>query len=339
MKAVVLVGGFGTRLRPLTLHTPKQMLPIVDRPMIEWVIQHLAHHGVDAAVLSLGYRPDAFAAAYPGGRCAGVELLYAVEDEPLDTAGAIRFAATHVGIDERFVVMNGDVLTDLDVSAVIDFHERSGAEATITLHEVDDPSRYGVVAMDDDGRVRAFVEKPSIEDAPSTLINAGTYVLEPSVLDRIPAVGPVSIERDTFPRVVADGALYAIDDGGVYWLDAGTPETYIQAQLDLVGGRRPVSPASLIVRDPSAAVAASAVVRNSVIGPDVHIRDEAEVIDSVVLRGAVIGAKARVRHSVVGVGASIGERAALEELTVIGDGEVVAAGSSLHAARVPAENE
>ena len=334
MNAVVLVGGFGTRLRPLTLHTPKQMLPVVDRPMIEWVIEHLAQHGVDHAVLSLGYRPDAFAQAFPTGTCAGVTLQYAVEDAPLDTAGAIRFAAREAGFTDRFVVVNGDVLTDLDVSAVVDFHDRAGGEATITLHEVDDPSRYGVVLTDDDGRVLAFVEKPPADEAPSNLINAGTYVLEPSVLDRIPDGRPVSIERETFPELVADAALYATVDDGVYWLDAGTPETYVQAQLDLVSGRRPAAGPSAAL-DPTAVVASTATVRGSVLGPGVRVEGDAEVIDSIVMERATIGSKARIDHSVVGVGASIGDRATLEALTVIGDGETIAAGSALKATRVP----
>ena len=334
MNAVVLVGGFGTRLRPLTLHTPKQMLPIVDRPMIEWVIEHLAQHGVDRAVLSLGYRPDAFANAFPDGTCAGVALEYAVEDEPLDTAGAIRFAARHAGFTERFLVANGDVLTDLDVSTIVDFHDRAGAEATITLHEVADPSRYGVVQTDDDGRVLAFVEKPPADEAPSKLINAGTYVLEPSVLDRIPDGRPVSIERDTFPQLVEDGRLYATDDRGVYWLDAGTPETYVQAQLDLVKGSRSAAPSSIAV-DPSAVIAGTATVRGSVVGAGARIDEHAEVIDSIVMADATVGSKARVDHSVVGVAASIGERATLEALTIVGDGETIAADSNLEAARVP----
>jgi mannose-1-phosphate guanylyltransferase len=184
--------------------------------------------------------------------------------------------------------------------------------------------------------VSAFVEKPPAGQEPSNLINAGTYVLEPSVLDRIAGGGPVSIERDVFPALVADGTLYAMVDGGVYWLDAGTPETYLQAQLDVVGGRRAAT-GGVATRavDPGAEVSSSARVDNSVVGPGVHIGDEAEVIDSVVFRGATIGAKARVCHSIVGAGASIGDAATLEALTVVGDGEVVAAGSSLKAARVP----
>ena len=337
MKAVVLVGGFGTRLRPLTAGTPKQMLTVVDRPMIEWVMAHLHSHGIREAVLSLGYRPDDFAAAYPDARCAGVELHYAVEDEPLDTAGAIRFAAIDAGIDERFLVVNGDVLTDLDIGAVVRFHHKSAAEATITLHEVENPSRYGVVPTDDVGRVTAFVEKPPAGEAPTNLVNAGTYVLEPSVLDRIEPNRRVSIERETFPAMVRDGSLYATADGGVYWLDAGTPETYLRAQLDLVDGTRHQldGPAAIAI-DPSADVAPSASVQTSVLGQDVHVGKDAEVVRSVIQRGASIGDRAKVHDSIVGPGASVGEDAVIDALTLVGPGQVVPPRARLHAQRVPA---
>ena len=161
MKAIVLVGGFGTRLRPLTLTTPKQMLPVVDTTMLEHVIGGLGAHGVDEVVLSLGYKEDVFREAYPDGECAGVALTYAVEPEPLDTAGAVRFAAEWAGINETFIVVNGDVFTDLDVSEVWNRHHEVGAEGTIALTPVDDPSRYGVVPTDPDGKVLGFVEKPA----------------------------------------------------------------------------------------------------------------------------------------------------------------------------------
>ena len=160
-----------------------------------------------------------------------------MEPEPLDTAGAIRFAALDAGIDERFLVVNGDVLTDLDVNALIDFHEAHGAEGTIALHRVDDPSAFGVVPTDAQGRVEAFVEKPPRDEAPTDLINAGTYVLEPSVLGRIAGDRKVSIEREVFPAMVADGTLYAMD-GHTYWIDTGTPAKYLQAQIDLLRGER-----------------------------------------------------------------------------------------------------
>ena len=327
----MLVGGFGTRLRPLTLHTPKQMLPVVDRPMIEWVLAHLEEHGIDEAVLSLGYRPDAFEDAYPDGRCGGVSLQFAVDPEPLDTAGAIRYAAETAGIAERVVVVNGDVLTDLDVTALVAFHDAAGAEATIALHQVDDPSRYGVVPTDGDGRVLAFVEKPPVGEAPTDRINAGTYVLEPAVFDRIPA-GRVSIERRTFPAMVEDGTLFAMDDGGVYWLDGGTPETYLAAQLDLAAGRRGERPRAVAA---SACIEDGASVEDAVVQHDAIVRAGATVRGSVLLPGCSVGRGAMVLDSIVGPGAVIGAGAVVGELSIIGDGAVVADGEVLSGARFP----
>ncbi len=182
-------------------------------------------------------KPEPFVEAFPSGECNGVALHYAVEPEPLDTAGAIRFAAEFSGIDDTFVVANGDVLTDLDIAALVAFHRLKSAEATIHLIGVDDPSSFGVVATDDDGRVERFVEKPAPGTAPSNQINGGTYVLEPSVLQRIPAGQRVSIERATFPEIVKGGRLFAMatDD---YWLDAGNPALYLKANLDLLDGTR-----------------------------------------------------------------------------------------------------
>jgi mannose-1-phosphate guanylyltransferase len=330
MKAVVLVGGFGTRLRPLTLSTPKQMLPVVHRPMIERVVEHLGRHGIDTAILSLGYRPDAFIDTYPDGACAGVELHYAVEPEPLDTAGAIRFAALDGGISERFVVVNGDVLTDLDVGALIAHHERSGAEGTIALHEVEDPSAFGVVPTDDDGRVLAFIEKPPREEAPTNLINAGTYVLEPSVIDRIAPGQKVNVERVTFPAMVADGGLYAID-GKAYWIDAGTPETFLAANLDLVSGVRGDAEEAI---HPTAVVEGS--VTRSVVSAGARVELGAEVTGSVLLAGSVVGAGASVRGSIIGPGAQIGAGATVDG-SVIGDEVVLERGTSVSGERVPEE--
>ncbi|MGH8972871.1 MAG: nucleotidyltransferase family protein, partial [Acidimicrobiia bacterium] len=195
MKAVVLAGGEGTRLRPLTYATPKPLLPIANRPFLEHQLAWLAGHGVTEVVLSIGYRPDAFRERFAGDTVAGLELTYAVEAEPLGTAGAIRFAAETGGFTDRFLVCNGDVLTDLDVSALVRFHDAAGAEATIALTRVEDPSAFGVVPTTADGRVIGFVEKPPPGEAPSDWINAGTYVLEASVLGTIPSSRAVSIER------------------------------------------------------------------------------------------------------------------------------------------------
>ncbi len=361
MRAVVLVGGEGTRLRPLTLTTPKQMLPIVEHPMIERVLGHLAAHGVDDAVLSLGYRPDAFINAYPDGTVAGIRLSYAVEPTPLDTAGAIRFAADHVGIDDTFLVVNGDVLTDLDISALIAFHKEHGSEATISLTPVDDPSAFGVVPTDPDGRVQAFIEKPPRDEIPTHLINAGTYVLEATVLGRIPEGRRVSIERETFPQMVEAGSLYA-QGSEVYWIDTGTPYTYLRAHADLLLGRRNIPPAPDAVEDDSvgegvwrigevdvasisvthslvgkgALIDAGAVVDGSVVGHGAVIEEGASVLGSVLLPGARVAAKATVEGSIIGPDATIGQRCVIQPLSVIGAGVVTASGTIVDGGRIPA---
>jgi mannose-1-phosphate guanylyltransferase len=329
VQAVVLVGGFGTRLRPLTLSTPKQMLPVGNRPMIERVLEHLAAHGVDRAVLSLGYRPDAFADAYPEGRCGGIELHYAVEPEPRDTAGAIRFAAHDAGIHERFLVVNGDVLTDLDIGALVASHERAGAEATIALHRVEDPSAFGVVPTEPDGRVIAFIEKPPRDEAPTDLINAGTYVLEPSVLGRIEPDVPVNVERVTFPAIVADGGLYAFD-GNTYWIDAGIPSTYLAANLDLLTDRRGAPEPGV---HPSATVDGS--VTDAWVGAGASVAAGAEVERSVLLPGAVVAAGARVADSIVGPRAVVGTEARLIGGSILGDDVELPEGAVLDGGRLP----
>ena len=352
MQAVILVGGFGTRLRPLTRDIPKQMLPVVDRPIIEHVVAHLAGHGVTRVVLSLGFRPEAFADAYPDGTCAGLPLHYAVEPEPLDTAGAVRFAALEAGIGagtgtgtgtgtgpgsgsegcDTFLVLNGDVLTDLDIGAMVASHQATGAEATLALTEVDDPSRYGVVPTDAEGRVVGFVEKPDAESAPSRWINAGTYVLEPSILDRIPDGRPVSIEREVFPAMATERRLHAVRSDA-YWIDTGTPEAYIRAQVDLVDGTRGDLPAV----HPSAQVDPGADVERSVVMAGVTVGSGARLCDAVVMAGATIGADATVDHSIVGPGAHVGLGASVTDLTVIGGSESVGAGIKLAGARIPGD--
>ncbi len=314
MRAVVLVGGFGTRLRPLTYTTPKPMLPIGGRPMIARLIDRLGRGGVTEVVLALGFKPEPFIEAFPDGRCGDVALTYAVEPEPLDTAGAIRFAADAAGIDDTFVVANGDVMTDLDVADLTAAHRRLGADATIHLIAVDDPSGFGVVdiSLDGDpsggavGVVRSFVEKPAPGTEPSNLISAGTYVLEPSVLEYMPAGVKSSIERDVFPKVVAGGTLYgyATDD---YWVDAGRPELYLAANLDLLSGVRRHDRCDPI--DASAQVSPTAVIDGSIVGAGARVAERVRVVDSVILPGAVIDADAHVERSlvmgVVGAGATV----------------------------------
>jgi mannose-1-phosphate guanylyltransferase len=268
--AILLVGGQGTRLRPLTEWLPKPMLPIANRPFLEHQIEHLREHGVDRIVLSCGYLPDAIRDHF------GDELEYAVEDEPLGTGGAIRFAAEGVG--ETFVVCNGDILTDLDLASLVRVHRTRGARATIALHRVADPSGYGLVRTDDDGAVTAFVEKPPPGEADVDTINAGTYVFEPGVLDLVEPGRMVSVEREVFPRLVGNGLFAHVGDGR--WIDIGTPASYLAANLE----RMP--PGGLV--DPGTVVSPSAEVTESVVGHGANIGANARVHRSVVLPGAVV---------------------------------------------------
>jgi mannose-1-phosphate guanylyltransferase len=324
--AVVLVGGFGTRLRPLTETIPKQLLPVAGVAMIERVLAQLSRHGVDRAVLSMGYLPDLFVEAYPSRRIAGVDVSFAIEPEPLGTAGAVRFAALAAGASETFLAVNGDVLTDLDVGTLLALHRAHGAEGTIHLTPVEDPSRYGVVVTDADGRVSAFVEKPPAASAPSNHVNAGTYVLEPAMLDRVAADVAVSIETEVFPAMVDEGALYARLDE-TYWLDAGTPPAYLRANTDVLDGVRDVDvPGTLehgALRLPGAVVAEGATVERSVLGAGARVHRDAVLRGAVLLDGAVIEEGASVIDSIVGPGATIGAGAVLTGHAVVGrDGRV-----------------
>jgi NDP-sugar pyrophosphorylase family protein len=329
VKAVVLVGGEGTRLRPLTYGTPKPLLTIANRPFLEHQLDWLAHHGVDEVVLSIGYKPDAFLAHFgPERRYGRVQLHYAVEDTPLGTAGAIRFATDEAGWSgERVIVCNGDVLTHLDVTALVSLHTERGAEATIALTQVEDPSAFGVVPTDEAGRVLRFVEKPPPGEAPTDWINAGTYVLEASVLASIPPGRAVSIERETFPGLLeSERGLYAMASTS-YWLDIGSPAKYLQGNLDkLAAGQS-------LVGD-GAAVSDAAEVTDSVIGALCRVAEGARVTGSVVLAGAVIGPKAKIDGSIVGPGARIGDSAEVSELCVIGPDAAVDDGQTLRGERV-----
>jgi len=328
MFAVVLVGGFGTRLRPLTDHVPKPMLPVVHRPMIVDLVDRLAVAGISDVVLALGFRPEPFASAFVDNRHGDVAVHFAVEPEPLGTGGAIAFAARSAGIEETFVVANGDIITDLDVSFLVDEHHRLATAATIHLTPVDDPSAFGAVEVDEAGVVRRFVEKPQPGEPDSNLINAGTYVMEPSVLDLIEPGRPISVERDTFQELVRRGLLAGVSTTD-YWIDAGRPEQFLQANLDLIRGVRGAKP---LATAPSAAVSGEAIVIDSVISADVVVESGAAVTDSVLLPGARVEAGADVRGSIVA--GRIGAAAAVQDC-VIGAEFSVVAGSVQIGLRLP----
>jgi mannose-1-phosphate guanylyltransferase len=307
VQAIVLVGGEGTRLRPLTSDVPKPALTLVDRPFLAYMIEWLGEHGVTEVVLACGFLPDVLQEALGEGEHDGVRLTYVTEPDRRGTAGAIRFAADALGddLEDRFLALNGDVLTDLDLTALINAHREREARATIALHPVEDSAAYGLVSVGADGQVTEFVEKTG-EAVPGE-VNAGAYFLERSVLDLIPPEREVSIEREVFPLLVGDGLGALRLDG--YWMDIGTPERYLQASWDILEDRvatqvRPTAPGLLIGAGAEIADGATVGPR-AIVSPGCSIAAGAEVRDSVLLDGCEVGAGARVSGSVLAAGVTV----------------------------------
>ncbi len=320
MKALILAGGLGTRLRPLTYTRPKHLLPIANVPHIEHVLALLRRHGVDSVVFMTSYLAEAFDEVVARARAIGVRVEVTHEDEPLGTAGAIKHAEPFVE-DERVLVFNGDILTDTDLGALVGFHEDRGAEATILLAPVEDPSAFGVVPTDPTGRVLGFIEKPPPGEAPTNLINAGVYVLEPSILERIPAGEVWSAERQLFPGLVDEGARLFAAATDRYWIDIGTPDKYLRANLDeLAGACRLAATASVtgdhVIAADTAELHEGARVSWSCLGAASRVGPGAVVERCVLLDAAEIGAGARVRDSILGQRARIAEGASVEGLAL-----------------------
>ena len=325
MQAIVLVGGEGTRLRPLTTDVPKPAITLVDRPFLAYAIEWLAAHGVSEIVLACGFLPEVLREALGDEEeRVGVKITYVAEPEPLGTAGAIRFAAEALGdrLEDRFFALNGDVLADLDLTALMRAHLEHGARATIGLHPVEDSAAYGLVQCDGDGWVLEFLEKTG-EAVPGE-INAGAYVLEPSVLDMVPGGRAVSIEREVFPRLVGDGLCGLLLDG--YWMDIGTPERYLRASWDILERAvhtrvEPTAPGLLVAAD--AAIDEEAQVGpRAVVSTACKVERGAEVSDSVLLDGCTVARDALVQGSILAPGAKVGPGAVLRN-AVVGRGERV----------------
>jgi mannose-1-phosphate guanylyltransferase len=321
VKALILAGGFGTRLRPLTYTRPKHLLPIANRAHIEHVFDLLLACDVHEVVMLTSYLAEAFESAIEAGSRRGIQMQVAHEREPLGTAGALKNAEPHV--DDTFLAINGDILTDFDLGELVGVHRSRGAEATILLTPVEDPSAFGVVPTDDDGRVRGFIEKPPAGESPTDLVNAGFYVLEPSVLARIPHGEAYSAERALFPELAEAGTMYALASDA-YWMDVGTPQKYLQANLDALAGRfstdavpEPGPGAVLAARD--CRIEGSATIADACLGAGAAIEDAATVRDSVLLPGAVVGAGAVVEGSILGERAKVAPGAVLHGETVADD--------------------
>ncbi len=335
-EAVLLVGGQGTRLRPLTINTPKPMLPVAGVPFTVHQITRARDAGVTRIILGTSYKAEVFK-EFIDASDLGIEVVIATEPEALGTGGAIRFAAEHLtsGPDEPVLIFNGDVLSGLDIEGLVAHHQRTNSDVTIYLTPVEDPRAFGLVPTDLDGRVTAFLEKPTTpEEIVTNNINAGCYVFKRSVIDQIPAGRVVSVERETFPGLLAAGALVTgvVDPG--YWLDLGTPLAFVQGSKDLVLGHAP-SPAVPSTGDflalEGARIDASAHVHGgSVIGKHASIASNAIVNGSVVFDNAVIHESAHITNSIIGESAVIGAHAIIDG-AVIGDGAMIGAHNELTA--------
>ncbi|MEV6689243.1 NDP-sugar synthase [Streptomyces sp. NPDC051130] len=346
-EAILLVGGQGTRLRPVTVNTPKPMVPAAGVPFLAHQIARAAAAGVTHIVMATCYLAEVFEPYFGDGSAFGVTLEYVVEEEPLGTGGAIRNAAQRLtgGPDAPVLVFNGDILTGLDIAGLVESHQAAEADVSLHLVRVEDPRAFGLVPTDAQGRVLAFIEKPQTpEDIVTDQINAGCYVFRRRVIDAIPAGRAVSVERETFPGLLASGAtLHGVTED-TYWLDLGKPESFVQASADLVRGivSSPAVPGprgeALVL--PGAEVAEDAKLSGgTVVGVGARIKAGAIVQGSIVLEGATIGADTIVNASLIGARASVGTRTVLDG-AVIGDGAVVGADNELRAgARVWCEAE
>jgi mannose-1-phosphate guanylyltransferase len=340
----VLAGGEGTRLRPLTLTTPKPVMPLAGRPFLSFMLDWVHSHGVDEVILSCGFMSDAVKSVL-GDIYEGMRLRHVTEDEPLGTGGPVRLAYEEGLLEERVLVLNGDVLTDIDLTAELEQHEATGARATLALYPVEDTSSYGVVPTAEDGQVTEFIEKGGGE-APTNRINAGAYVIERDVIESIPSGRAVSFEREVFPTLVGNG-LYGYDAAG-YWIDIGTPERYLEATWDLLAGTPQstlpprdetgslvyencllagahVGPQSVLGRHCS--VGTDARVERSVLHERVHVGADAAVIESVLAEGVRVGQRARV-----GPDAMVGAKAIIEADAVVGPGARIEPGATVPAA-------
>jgi NDP-sugar pyrophosphorylase family protein len=317
MKAILLAGGKGTRLRPLTIHTPKPVVPIFDRAFLHYQIELLKQvPEIDEVILSLNYQPRRIEEVFGDGAGTGVRLRYVVEPSPLGTGGAIRYAAQ--GLDDTLVVFNGDVMTSVDVNAVVALHRERQAKATIVLTPVDNPTAYGLVETEPDGRVRRFLEKPNPDEITCDTINAGIYVLEPGTFDRIPKDVSYSIERAYFPSLIDRKEMFVayVDRG--YWIDIGTPEKYVQVHRDMFDGKF------------AGGIFATADRRQPIVSPEARIEDNVSIsVPCFIDAGVHVKSGARIGpYTVLGRGAMVEESADLEDTIVwpntrIGQGAIV----------------
>ncbi len=350
MKALILVGGQGTRLRPLTIHAPKSIVPIFNRPFLHYQLDLIKRvPQIDEVILSLNYQPHLIEEVFGDGRDAGIKLRYVVEPTPLGTAGAVRYAAQ--GVDDTIVVFNGDVLTQVDLRSLVDFHRNRQARATIVLTPVDNPTAYGLVETDAASNILRFLEKPKLEEITCNTINAGIYVLEPETFDRIPADVAWSIERSFFPSFIERRETFVASIYRDYWIDIGTPEKYMQVHRDIMDGRYSMPPfngaAGMAWVAPTARVDHGATLEGplfvdegcvveagarlgpyTVLGRNCHVEPGADVSGAIAWGGSRIGREAQITDTIIGRSGNIGRNVQLRG-GVLGDATSIAQYSRL----------
>jgi len=352
MKAILLAGGKGTRLRPLTVHTPKPIVPIFNRAFLYYQIDQLRQiPEIDEVILSLNYQPRRIEEVFGDGGALGVKIRYVVEPQPLGTAGAVRYAGE--SLTDSVLVFNGDVMTQVDLPAVLRLHRERAARATIVLTPVDNPTAYGLVETDADGNVSRFLEKPNVDEVTCNTINAGIYVLEPETFDRIPQGQTWSIERSYFPSLIERGETFVAHVAPGYWIDIGTPAKYRQVHHDIMDGRFVAPPFEQTGREtawisPEARVepgaeitgpcfvdegvvvkAGARILPYSVLGRQCHVEEGAIVDNAIVWPNGWIGREAQVRRAILGRKCHVGRNAVIDSECVLGDKSVITDYSSL----------
>ncbi|MDD4873593.1 MAG: NDP-sugar synthase [Dehalococcoidales bacterium] len=350
MKAVILSGGFGTRLRPLTINTPKSMVPVLNIPFLEHVINHLKTHGVSEFSLAVSYLAQPIKNYFGDGSRFGISLTYTVEDSPMGTAGAVKNAGN--SLNKRILVLNGDIFTDLDITDMIAAHKKNKAKATIALTPVEDPTSYGLVLTDNNLRVLRFLEKPNPDEITTNMINAGTYILEPEVMALVPPQTNYSFERELFPLLLKNGEPVYAYPSSSYWMDIGKPENYFQLHYDLLNGKsnqfrynngKRIVAGKRCNIHPTAKITGQVIIGNncmigegaringpSVIGTDCHISTDAVIDDSIIWASVYVEPQARIKHSIIADNCHIGSASNVEE-SVLGDKAIVTYGRNVKA--------
>jgi len=331
VKAVIIAGGFGTRLRPLSCTRPKHLFPIGGRPLLDWTLERLAKGGVDEVVFAVNYLFEAFVKRY-GKSAYGMKLHYSQEARPLGTGGCIKNAEKIIGHNEPFLLLNGDILSNIDYAKITSEHMKKGATATIALHKVEDPSRYGVVEIGENNRIKRFIEKPERGKAPSNLVNAGVYVLSPEIFDSIPSEKPVSIEREVFPVLARDSKLSGYEFDGL-WIDIGEPSDYLKGNKHLLDAefkkghmaRSVKLEGEVEIQNPVVVGEHTRIGDKSRIGPHVAIGDNVAVgrgvciENSIIFPGAVVSDFSSLKGAIIGEATIIGKWVKIEDNCIVGD--------------------